>query len=163
MVVAIIGILAAIAVPEYLRFQLKTKTAEGRMNLASIRTAEQSYMAEFGQYIAAVPTPAGSVGTTRRDWPYSGADGFDIIGWAPESSVLFQYAVATAADGFTATAVSDIDGDGVRQAWGISVKTSGGARVASAHPDCDELHLRMDGEVGPCDALSGAVFGSMVF
>ena len=42
-VVAIIGILAAIAIPNFLRFQLKAKTSEGKTNIAAIRTAEQSY------------------------------------------------------------------------------------------------------------------------
>ena len=37
-VVAIIGILAAIAIPNFLRFQLKSKTTEGKVNLAAIRT-----------------------------------------------------------------------------------------------------------------------------
>ncbi|MFI5216165.1 MAG: type IV pilin protein, partial [Candidatus Limnocylindria bacterium] len=38
-VVAIIGILAAIAIPNFLKFQLKAKTSEGKTNLAAIRTA----------------------------------------------------------------------------------------------------------------------------
>ena len=44
-VVAIIGILAAIAIPNFMRFQLKAKASEGKTNLAAIRTAEESYMA----------------------------------------------------------------------------------------------------------------------
>ncbi len=52
-VVAIIGILAAIAIPNFLRFQLKSKTSEGKVNLAAMRTAEESYLAEFGRYVAA--------------------------------------------------------------------------------------------------------------
>jgi prepilin-type N-terminal cleavage/methylation domain-containing protein len=47
-VVAIIGILAAIAIPNFLRFQLKSKSSEGKVNIAAIRTAEESYLAEFG-------------------------------------------------------------------------------------------------------------------
>jgi prepilin-type N-terminal cleavage/methylation domain-containing protein len=38
-VVAIIGILAAIAIPNFLRFQLKAKTSEGKTNIAAIRTS----------------------------------------------------------------------------------------------------------------------------
>jgi prepilin-type N-terminal cleavage/methylation domain-containing protein len=52
-VVAIIGILAAIAIPNFLRFQLKSKTSEAKVNLAAIRTAEESYLAEFGNYVNA--------------------------------------------------------------------------------------------------------------
>ena len=51
-VVAIIGILAAIAIPNFLRFQLKAKTSEGKTNLAAIRTAEQSYYSEYGRYVS---------------------------------------------------------------------------------------------------------------
>ena len=57
-VVAIIGILAAIAIPNFLRFQLKAKTSEGKTNLAAIRTSEESYYAEFGIYVSANASPA---------------------------------------------------------------------------------------------------------
>ncbi len=57
-VVAIIGILAAIAIPNFLRFQLKAKSSEGKTNLAAIRTAEQSYYSEFGIYVSAAVSPA---------------------------------------------------------------------------------------------------------
>ena len=56
-VVAIIGILAAIAIPNFLRFQLKSKTSEAKVNLAAIRTAEESYLAEFGNYVDTPPPP----------------------------------------------------------------------------------------------------------
>ena len=56
-VVAIIGILAAIAIPNFLRFQLKTKSAEGKVNIAAIRTAETAYMSEFATYVTAAASP----------------------------------------------------------------------------------------------------------
>ena len=52
-VVAIIGILAAIAIPNFIRFQLKAKTSEGKVNVAAIRTAEEAFFSEFGTYVAA--------------------------------------------------------------------------------------------------------------
>ena len=57
-VVAIIGILAAIAIPNFIRFQLKAKSSEGKANLAAIRTAEESYFAEYNGYVSAQPTPS---------------------------------------------------------------------------------------------------------
>ena len=57
-VVAIIGILAAIAIPNFLRFQLKAKSSEGKTNLAAIRTAEESYYSEFGNYVSSSASPA---------------------------------------------------------------------------------------------------------
>ena len=61
-VVAIIGILAAIAIPNFLQFQLRSKTGEAKTNLAAIRTAEEGYFAEFNNYVAAGSTP-GSLAT----------------------------------------------------------------------------------------------------
>ncbi|MDP6541089.1 MAG: prepilin-type N-terminal cleavage/methylation domain-containing protein, partial [Planctomycetota bacterium] len=82
-VVAIIGILAAIAIPNFLRFQLRSKTSEARTNLAGIRTAEESYFAEYGQYVAqATGTPAGGGGNTKTTW--ASGTGFDTMGWSPE-------------------------------------------------------------------------------
>src|SRR5262249_5569552 len=68
-VVAIIGILAAIAIPNFLRFQLRAKSSEGKTNLAAIRTAEEGYFAEFSVYVVAAATPAAGVpGTQKHLW-----------------------------------------------------------------------------------------------
>ena len=40
-VVAIIGILAAIAIPNFIKFQLRAKAGEAKVNLAAIRTGEE--------------------------------------------------------------------------------------------------------------------------
>lgn len=49
-VVAIIGILAAIAVPNFQRFQAKARQAEAKSSLAGIYTAEKAFQAEWNQY-----------------------------------------------------------------------------------------------------------------
>jgi len=56
-VVAIIGILAAIAIPNFLRFQLRSRVGEGKTNIAAIRTAEEAYAAEYATYVGAAPLP----------------------------------------------------------------------------------------------------------
>ncbi|MBI3622114.1 MAG: prepilin-type N-terminal cleavage/methylation domain-containing protein, partial [Nitrospirae bacterium] len=50
-VVAIIGILAAIAIPNFLRFQAKSKQAEAKTNLGAIGTTAESYRAERDFYV----------------------------------------------------------------------------------------------------------------
>jgi type IV pilus assembly protein PilA len=45
-VVAIIGILAAIAIPNFLKFQAKSKQSEAKTNLKAIFTAQTSYFGE---------------------------------------------------------------------------------------------------------------------
>lgn len=49
-VVAIIGILAAIGIPQYSKFQAKSRQSEAKGALSALFTAEASFMAEFNQY-----------------------------------------------------------------------------------------------------------------
>ncbi len=161
-VVAIIGILAAIAIPNFLRFQLKSKTSEGKVNLSAIRTAEESYLAEFGSYVSAAAAPATVPGTTKGAWPVPAA-GFDTIGWGPEGAVFFQYAIAVTGTGYTATADADLDGNNTSQAWGYA-KPNAGARVTKKpSSNCSEGQLQADNQVGPCDATGAAVYGQSEF
>jgi prepilin-type N-terminal cleavage/methylation domain-containing protein len=88
-VVAIIGILAAIAIPNFLKFQLRSKTGEAKTNLAAMRTAEEGYFAEYGVYIAAADYPGvATVSGAKQTWAPAAGNGFDTVGWGPEASVL---------------------------------------------------------------------------
>jgi len=49
-VVAIIGILAAIAIPNFIRFQARSKQSEAKSNLKSMFTAQRSYYQEHDAY-----------------------------------------------------------------------------------------------------------------
>ncbi len=49
-VVAIIGILSAVAVPNFKRYQAKSKTSEAKIQLAAAYTAEQAFYGDFGIY-----------------------------------------------------------------------------------------------------------------
>ena len=60
-VVAIIGILAAIAIPNFLNFRLKAKTSEAKSNLGAVRSTEVAYYAEWNEYVGNQAfTPEGS-------------------------------------------------------------------------------------------------------
>jgi type IV pilus assembly protein PilA len=148
-VVAIIGILAAIAIPNFLRFQLKAKSSEGKTNLAAIRTAEESYYSEFGTYVSAAASPA-AIGQNKKVGFTNtavGNEGFERLGWSPEGMVFFNYAVGVNAgeSEFTATANADIDADNANQVWGYKKGTN------PAHTDhtCAITELKPE-TVGPC-------------
>ncbi len=49
-VVAIIGVLAAIAIPNFLNYQCKAKQSEAKSSLGTIRTAQEAYLAEYDSY-----------------------------------------------------------------------------------------------------------------
>lgn len=168
-VVAIIGILAAIAIPNFLRFQLKAKSSEGKTNLAAIRTAEQSYYSEFGVYVSASESPAAPGGSSKQAFtavgPNNGSTtdaGFTTLGWSPEGNVYFSYGVdsGTVANGFFAVANADIDADGTRQAWGYR-KAGSGIGTDPAGPltmDCD-ISSQPNDQVVPC----GTTMGQSIF
>jgi len=49
-VVAIIGILAAIAIPNFIKFQARSKTGEAKQNLKAFYTAQKAYYQEHDKY-----------------------------------------------------------------------------------------------------------------
>jgi type IV pilus assembly protein PilA len=49
-VVAIIGVLAAIAIPNFIKFQARSKTSEAKSNLKAVFTAQQSWYQERNTY-----------------------------------------------------------------------------------------------------------------
>ena len=141
-VVAIIGILAAIAIPNFLRFQLRSRVGEGKTNIAAIRTAEEAYAAEYATYVVAPLAPGGVLSGDKQNWlPVT--PGFDTMGWFPEGEVYYNYSATVAPPGcpvagnpctaYTVEGLSDIDGDGVQNAWGY-IHAAPGATVGNAAP-----------------------------
>ena len=51
-VVAIIGILAMIAIPNFIKFQCRAKQSEAKGNLKALFQAQKSYFAEYDEYSA---------------------------------------------------------------------------------------------------------------
>ena len=77
-VVAIIGILAAIAIPNFLKFQAKSKMSEAKTNLGAIYTGQLSFFGEqnsYGDFIAINWSPSG---TPRYH--------FSLNGWADNNA-----------------------------------------------------------------------------
>ena len=109
-VVAIIGILAAIAIPNFVSMQYKTKRSEVPSNLKGIKTAELAYESNFDVFVFAASYP-GTPTKTVQQWVKSSSGGFASMGWSPDGDVRGTYDVTTAPFNFTATGVSDVDGD----------------------------------------------------
>jgi type IV pilus assembly protein PilA len=71
-VVAIIGILAAIAIPNFLTYQLKSRQSEAKTNLQAIKTSEVAFQAERGCYLGiAVEVGQPLAGAAKTaPWPW---------------------------------------------------------------------------------------------
>jgi prepilin-type N-terminal cleavage/methylation domain-containing protein len=118
-VVAIVGLLAALAIPQYETMLVRAKRAEIGLNLDGIRGVEIGYHAEWGAFTscallpAAVPgrtaVPFGATDSTNLDW--------NQLGWVPDGRVYGQYSVTAGnlfgeLPTFSADGFGDIDGDG---------------------------------------------------
>jgi type IV pilus assembly protein PilA len=118
-VVAIIGILAAIAIPNFIAMQLRAKRSELPTNVDGIRTAEKAYHHEWDSFTAAAATPATLPGRTQVAFSGGGLEAFENLGWTADGKVRGQYSVtqtgttatSAAADDFTVTGIADVDGD----------------------------------------------------
>ena len=115
-VVAIIGILAAIAIPNFVAMQYKAKRSEAPGNVDGIKTTQMGYEAAYDAYVDATVAPAvltsGATDKTPRAWVTSA--GFTTMGWKPDGDVRGSYEASTtggATPDFTATAKINVDGD----------------------------------------------------
>ena len=89
-VVAIIGILAAIAIPNFVDMQYRAKRAEVPGNVDGIKTAQIAYDAAFDKYIEVSSwAPSDDLTKTQRSWE-TGTD-FDTLGWGPDGKVRGRY------------------------------------------------------------------------
>jgi len=133
-VVAIIAILAAIAIPSFMRFAMKSKTAEVMGNLKAIKTCQESYRAENDEYLACAQTPDATAGATGqlKIWPAATVDGVDEFletGFEPDGDVRYYYTVAATSSTFTITGLGDLDDDNSDASYALS---NGGSIVPPA-------------------------------
>ena len=85
-VVAIIGILAAIAIPNFIKFQARSKQSEARTNLKAAFTAAKSKFAETNSYdklvfslVGANKIPMGFAPEKNRRYAYASGFAGDVI------------------------------------------------------------------------------------
>jgi Tfp pilus assembly protein PilE len=119
-VIAIIGLLATIAVPAFIRMRQRAKIAEAKSIIGAVRVSENAYYAEYSVYVGnQAYTPDRTADPPAR-FPWDNNTRFSLLGFAPEGRLYFSYAlggVDLPADGFTVQATCDLDGDGLWAVW----------------------------------------------
>lgn len=110
-VVVIIGILAALAVPRYMQTANTSKQAEAKQILHQLFTLEQMYHKEFTTYWAGGPGSSAA------------PNGLIEIGAEIAPVALYTYVIVAGAAGiattFTVTATADLDDDATIDTWTI--------------------------------------------
>lgn len=94
-VVAIIGVLAAIAIPNFMNYQCKAKQTEAKRNLGTIKTQQYAYRAEWDTY--------GSLSN---------------IGFSIDTDARYSYSMSNNTSSFTATAAATVNGKG--DSWSLN-------------------------------------------
>lgn len=124
-ILTILGIIAAVAIPDFLKFQAKAKCSEVKTNLGAIQNAQVRYISQHNTYAG-------------------GPDAFMYLDWKPYNGSIYSYycgddylpnfnpnsperprigrehrpaSVGVSATGFTCAAVGNIDNDPGLDVW----------------------------------------------
>ena len=151
-VVAIIGLLAALAIPNFIRFQARSKQSEVKANLKGLFTAERSYYQEKDTYSGCIKK----------------------IGFSPERGNRYRYTVNTTvrtdetcntqetravAAGVSNPTDGDILADTFKYGTGAGILAANGAAPAPVYtpvPPAGTAIVVVAGLVGVTPALSDA-------
>ena len=95
-VVVTLGILAAIAIPNYLNYQCKAKQTEAKTNLDQLFAMQEVYRSEYDTY----------------------SNSLLAIGWGTIGQSRYTYAISLATSTeFLSRAFSNLDNDGIIDVW----------------------------------------------
>ncbi len=119
-VVVILGVLAAVAIPAFTRYVKRSKTAEATGNITKIYQRQLTYYQAalergFATYLNAtvMPTAAPSAAKYTANVSQWSADAnWTALGFSLDAAHYYQYISPGGGSAFTSRAVGDLDGDG---------------------------------------------------
>lgn len=111
-VVTVIGILAAIAIPNFMKFQAKSRQSEAKTLMPLIAAYEMDYKLRHGKFIACSSNPA----KPHEKWDPKIA-GWGEIGFAPVGIKDYSFEVVLKDNSFIVKAVGNVDDDKTMDEW----------------------------------------------
>ena len=133
-VVVILGILAAVAIPAFTRYVKRSKTSEATGNISKIYQGEVSYFNQSSEqstasFATATATPTAT--PTASKYPaqpvaFTAVPGWSAIGFSVDSPLYYQYSASGTETSFIAMAVGDIDGDDTNSTFSRSATLNSG-------------------------------------
>jgi type IV pilus assembly protein PilA len=113
-VVAIIGILSAVAIPNFQKYQAKSKTSEAKLLLAGIYTAMQAWSADYSTFSSCLDSMG--FGAVNSNYYAVGFDANSVVAHAALNVVAMGNGSSVCGTNTTdGTTVND-DGDGTAEA-----------------------------------------------
>jgi uncharacterized RDD family membrane protein YckC/type II secretory pathway pseudopilin PulG len=152
--VLVVGILAAIAIPNFLRYQLRAKAGEATTELAALARSELAARGRTGRLVPLEVPADGVPGARKMSWSAQDAAAAQSIGWTAPAASYFTYRVAVEGEAFSACAESDIDGDGRYAAYALFHPDATGRAPSAPCPNMSAAERTADLEPGdPVDQV----------
>ena len=131
-VIAIMGLLAAIAMPTWLEMQLRAKRTEPYVQIQAIATAENGYHAAYDSYLDLDNNPGTSLTKELRPFIPETA-GWPTLGYRPDGDIRCNYRAEVFGSGtwFRVDANCDIDNDNDNET--AIIRFYGGGAVTSPY------------------------------
>lgn len=136
----VVGILATVAVPAFINYMKKAKTTEAQLQLNKLGKNAKVYFvttAEFPIFDQPL-TPPASCCSTGGKCPVSPSawqtPAWQAMDFEIDEPHLYRYSFKGTKDAFEATAVGDLDCDGVEATYHLHVTTQSGNPVMSIDP-----------------------------
>lgn len=134
-----LGIVAAIAIPNFIRYQLRAKQSEIPVELSALVKGERIALQRQGRYVAIGPVPSGAPGPRKAALSAEELEAAMRIDWIVPPTLYGQYAVAVGEDEQDGQAASfcaeaDLDGDGKRSVHAAFLPLVRDGEVVGAPP-----------------------------
>jgi type IV pilus assembly protein PilA len=126
-VVAIIGILAAVAIPNYQKYQSRARQSEAKITLAGMYTAEKSFSVEAGTYSGCLVNIGFDLAAGARKYYAAGLNSIPGSGCGPNANVS---CVGYSFFGNGTTQTTCTAGNGV-SFWNATAKANGSATTGN--------------------------------
>jgi prepilin-type N-terminal cleavage/methylation domain-containing protein len=133
-VVVILGILAAVAIPAFTRYVKRSKTSEATGNISKIYQGEVSYFNQSSEqsvasFASAAQTPTAAASASKypaQPTAFTADSGWSAIGFSVDSPLYYAYSATASASTFNAIANGNIDGDATNSTFSRAATLNAG-------------------------------------
>jgi type II secretory pathway pseudopilin PulG len=143
--IMVLGILAAVAIPSFLKYRQKAKTSDAELRLKEAAHGVKAYYMATGQLPQqssglTPPVSCCEFGTSNHKCPVDMSawelPPWSDIGFEVDEETYFQFQYEVSGDRYTVRAVGDLDCDGTTAEWTISGTGDGPMDLTEpSHPD----------------------------